>query len=400
VLPDAPIESIETPVLPTATRLAPPALNANDFPALESCYRVRAPEKAVSTQPVHRFFIPIAILVLVLVGYNLFIHHTAKSTYRHHLLTSLSEIPLDTDFLFLGNSLVEAGCDTSAFRDGWPAVQNAPRPVNIALGATSPVEHYLILKHALDQPIRPRTLVYGFFDDQLCAPSRGDWADLVGNRAFSYYFPDEAAELYAPGSSLKKWQLRIIGHIPMLAERSSFWGKVELVRRGIEDIGMPKHQTTRYGRVQDFAALEAADLPSFNRRCEAILSKPAAFSPAIGKIIELAQHHQIKLIFLEMPMPSRHRDIFYSSPAWLHMRAYLQSLAQQNHAQYLCASDWVADDRNFEDATHLNETGARYFSSQLAKVLSQSPLLDRTAVERKISWQDSSAKAAPPFVDK
>jgi hypothetical protein len=323
-------------------------------------------------KPVRRLFVPMAILLLVLVGYNLIIHRTAKSTLRHHLLTSLSEIPLDTDFLFLGNSLVEAGCDTSAFRDAWPTGQTAPKSVNIALGATSPVEHYLILKRALDRPIHPKCLIYGFFDDQLNAPVRGDWADLVGNRAFSYYFPDEAAALYSPGSSLKKWQLRIVGHIPMLAERSSFWGKVELLRRAIEDIGMPKHQTTRYGRVQDFAALEAADLPSFNQRCHTILGQRTGFSAPVHEILQLAEQHGMSVIFLEMPMPSRHRNIFYSSPAWSEMRAYLQTLAEQNHARYLSASDWVSDDKDFEDATHLNEQGARYFSAKLAESLSRS----------------------------
>lgn len=326
---------------------------------------------ARATRPLKRLFIPLGILLLIIIGCNLLIHHTAKSTYRHHLLTSLSEIPLDTDFLFLGNSLVEAGCNPSAFRDAWPASQSPPKPVNIALGATSPVEHYLILKHALDRPIHSKYLVYGFFDDQLNAPVRGDWADLVGNRAFSYYFPDEAAALYAPGSSFKKWQLRIIGHIPMLAERSSFWGKVELLRRGIEDIGMPKQQTTRYGRAKDFAALEAADLPSFNQRCDAILSQRSGFSVAIRKMVELAQGHGITLVFLEMPMPSRHRNIFYSSSAWNEMRSYLQTLARQNGATYISASDWIEDDQAFEDATHLNEQGAKQFSAKLAGFLSR-----------------------------
>lgn len=352
-MPDAPTQLVVTPVFQPAIQCAE---NASETSA---------------SRPVKRLFFPLGILVLILFGYNLLIHHTAKSTFRHHLLTSLAEIPLDTDFLFLGNSLVEAGCDPSTFRAAWPVAQSTPRPVNIALGATSPVEHYLILKQALGRPIHPKYLVYGFFDDQLNAPSRGDWADLVGNRAFSYYFPDEAAALYAPGSSFKKWQMRIIGHIPMLAERSSFWGKVELLRRDIEDIGMPKQQTTRYGRVKDFAALEAADLPSFNQRCNAILSQHAGFSPAIRKIVELAQEQGITVIFLEMPMPSRHRNIFYSSSAWNQMRAYLQTLAQQNHAIYLSASDWMKDDQAFEDATHLNEQGAKQFSARLAETLSQ-----------------------------
>jgi len=332
-------------------------------------------------QPARRLFVPLGILSFILIGYNVVIHQTAKSTYRHHLLASLSEIPIDTDVLFLGNSLVEAGCDTSAFHEAWPNAASAPRAVNVALGATSPVEHYLIFKRALDQPIHPKFVVYGFFDDQLNASSRGDWADLVGNRAFSYYFPDEAAELYSPGSSFKKWEMRIIGHIPMLAERSSFWGKVELVRRSMEDVGMPKHKTTRFGRVQDFAALEAADLPSFNRRCDCILSQRSGFSPAIGKIVELSQQHGITLIFLEMPMPSRHREVFYSSAAWSAMRTYLRELAQENHAQYICASDWMTDDKHFEDATHLNERGAKAFSAKLARVLSQ-PEYGRLALGR------------------
>lgn len=372
MLPETPIQPVATPLFQSATQSAAPALGQDFFQKTKPREPIiKTSDKSSSIRPFKRLFIPLAILLLVLLGYNLLIHHTAKSTFRHHLLTSLSEIPLDTDFLFLGNSLVEAGCDTSAFREAWPIAQSAPRPVNIALGATSPIEHYLILKHALERPIHPKYLIYGFFDDQLNAPSRGDWADLVGNRAFSYYFPDEAAALYAPGSSIKKWQLRIVGHVPMLAERSSFWGKVELLRRSIEEIGMPKQQTTRYGRVQDFAALEAADLPSFNRRCDAILSKGTGFSPAIGKIIELAQQHGITLIFLEMPMPLRHRDIFYSSPSWTQMRAYLQTLAGQNHAVYLSASDWIADDKSFEDATHLNEEGAKEFSAKLAETLSR-----------------------------
>ena len=134
---------------------------------------------------------------------------------------------------------------------------------------------------------------------------------------------------------------------------------------------MPKQEVNRYGRVQDFAALEAADLPSFNRRCNAIVSRRTGFSPAIHEIIQVAREHGIKVVLLEMPLPSRHRNIFYSSPAWGEMRAYLQSLAQQNHATYLAASNWIQDDKEFEDATHLNEEGAKEFSRKLAVAISR-----------------------------
>jgi hypothetical protein len=201
----------------------------------------------------------------------------------------------------------------------------------------------------------------------------GDWSDLVGNRAFSYYFPKEAAELYAPGSRLKEWQLEFTAAVPMLSERSSLWGKVEQLRRKFEDVGMPKQKSNRFGRVQDFAALEATDVPSFNRRCSAVVTNRVGFSAPLQKIIELGREHGATVVLLEMPMPSRHRSVFYSSPAWGDLRSYLQTLARENHLVYMPASDWVKDDANFEDVTHLNERGAKTFSTQLAAALAQLP---------------------------
>jgi len=58
------------------------------------------------------------------------------------------------------------------------------------------------------------------------------------------------------------------------------------------------------------------------------------------------------------------------------MRAYLQSLAQQNHAVYVSAGNWIEDDKDFEDATHLNERGAKDFSAKLAETLSHASYED------------------------
>jgi len=316
-------------------------------------------------------FIPLAVALLILIGYNVLINRTAQTSQRRQLLARLDRIPLSTDCLFLGNSIVEAGCDADTFKSAWPT--NSVQPINLALGATSPVEHYLILKHALERPLHPKYLIYGFFDDQLNAPVHGDLPDLVGNRAFSYYFPDDAAALYSPGSWFKKYQMRILGHVPMFAERSSLWGKVELLRRRFEEIGMPKQKTNRYGRVEDFAALEAKDVPAFNQRCQAVVNGQQGFSPPLREIIRLAREHGANVILVEMPMPSKHRETFYASPRWLELRAYLQSLAKQERATYLAASDWVPDDQDFEDVTHLNEAGAKHFSVRLATAIAQIP---------------------------
>ncbi len=316
-----------------------------------------------------RLIISVSVLVVVLVAYNLMIARAARSSQRRHMLSTISELPADTDCVFLGNSLVEAGCDIEAFKETWPTGKASLKPANLALGATSPVEHYLILSQALRRPLKIKYLIYGFFDDQLNASVRGDWEDLVGNRAFSYYFPREASALYAPGHWLKNLELSVVGRIPMLSERSSLWGKVESLRWKFEEVGMPKHKVNRFGRVDDFSALEAADAAEFTKRCDSVLSQKAGFSGPVQEIIRVAKAHGARVILVEMPMPSSHRSRFYSSGAWMRLRAHIESLAANEGALYVPAADWVRDDRKFEDATHLNEEGAKVFSRQLAQAL-------------------------------
>jgi hypothetical protein len=318
-----------------------------------------------------RLGIPLVFVLVALVGYNLVIARTARSSQRRQLLARIENIPADTDCLFLGNSLVEAGCDMQSFQSAWPNATTTPKAINVALGATSTVEHYLILKRALQNRSHLKYVIYGFFDDQLNTAPSGPWSDLIGNRALSYYFPDDAAAMYAPGSWLKKWQLRLTARIPMLAERSSLWGKVDALRRNLDEVGMPRHKTNRFGRVQDFGALEAADAASFERRCRAVTDGEKGFSRPVQEIIRLACQNGATVILVEMPMPSRHRNLFYSSPAWNGLRGHLTSLARKENAVYVSASDWIQDDRDFEDATHLNEQGARKFSSELAQAVAR-----------------------------
>ncbi|HWF19483.1 MAG TPA: hypothetical protein VG754_09445, partial [Verrucomicrobiae bacterium] len=306
------------------------------------------------------------LALLLLVAVNALIARAARVSLRRQFLTRLEALPQNVDCMFLGNSLVEAGCDANAFIAAWPDKKHPPVAVNLGLGATTPVEHYLVLKQALARCPHPKYLIYGFFDDQLNQTVNGRYCDLVGNRAFSYYFPEDAAAFYTPGSRFEAWKMRVIGHIPMLAERSSLWGKVELLRRRISEIGMPHQKINRFGRVSDFANLEAQDVPSFIQRCESIVRERKDFSPPIREILRLAREHGVTVFLVEMPMPTQHRKLFYSLPAWQDLRAHLQTLATREHAYYIPASDWVADDNKFEDAVHLNERGAAFFSDALA----------------------------------
>jgi len=318
-----------------------------------------------------RLLIPIAIALMIMLAYNAAIAIAAKKTQRQHLLSAIEQLPPATDCLFLGNSLMEAGGDPGAFESSWVATNSPPMAANLGLGATTPVEHYLILKQALSRPVHVKYVIYGFFDDQLNAAPDGAWEDLVGNRAFSYYFPKEAAAFYAPHSRFTEWRMEMTEHIPMVAERSSLWDRVELVRRQLDEIGMPKQKVNRFGRMGDFNALEAKDAPDFTRRCDAIVRGGKGFSAPIQAMIDLAQEHGAKFLLVEMPMSPRHLETFYSLPVWTELRAHLQSLARAQHVTYITASDWVTDGGSFEDTVHLNEQGARIFSARLGAALSQ-----------------------------
>jgi hypothetical protein len=318
-----------------------------------------------------RLFVPLCISLLILFAYNFLISLAAKKTHRQHLLGVIDHLPPSTECIFLGNSLIEAGCDATAFQSAWPQSRQTPSAVNLGLGATTPVEHYLILKRALSQPVHIKYVIYGFFDDQLNVPASGNWEDLIGNRAFSYYFPDGAAALYAPHSRLTEYRMELTGRIPMLAERSSLWDKVELLRRRLNQIGMPPQKVNRFGRVADFSALEAKDVPSFVQRCDAIVRARQSLSAPIQAMIDLAHQRGAKFYFVEMPMSPRHLETFYSLPVWTQMRAHLQWLAMQQNVTYITAADWVPNGTDFEDAVHLNEQGARAFSARLATTLSE-----------------------------
>src|SRR5438105_3491604 len=91
---------------------------------------------AAKSRAIQRLGLPLIFVMIALVGYNLVIERTASSSQRRQLLARIETLPAETDCLFVGNSLVEAGCDIQSFAAGWPDAKSAPKAVNVALGAT------------------------------------------------------------------------------------------------------------------------------------------------------------------------------------------------------------------------------------------------------------------------
>ena len=318
-----------------------------------------------------RFSLQILIALIVLAGANVLIARMAKNSVPRQLIRQIDAHP-DATFLASGNSLVAAAFDEEQFHTAWnaappPGGENV-QPLNIALGATESVEQLLLLRHAFAVDHSANVIVYGFFDLQLTKHLTGGWNDLTGNRAMSYYVePYFAADVYAPESRLQLIQVGLVSHVPMLVERLTLWSKVEKMRRKMEEIGMPPVKTNEFGRAGDFKAMET-DLASFKKSCVDCATDNLDLTPSVALMIEAAKSRNATFVFVEMPMQSQHRKLYYDTPEWKAYEDHIKAISEQKGVLFVNASDWLPDD-HFADDLHAGPEGAVDFSKRLAEVL-------------------------------
>jgi len=303
--------------------------------------------------------VQIVVTLVVLVGANGGVALLARNSVPRQLLRHCALAEPATD-LFLGNSTMAAGFDEAEFTAASPD----RRGVNAALGATSPVEHYLIYSRQVRH--RGATIHYGFLDTQLTDPTSGDWGTLVGNRAMAYYVdPETAIRFYAPDDPVRAWEMRLVRRVPAFVERQTIWAKVERVRRTLSEVGLPKKDTNRFGRAEDFALLEPTDPTEFAQRCRRVVDDRVPLNGAVAAILQLAAEQGVRAVVIEMPMTQEHRRRFYSTPEWAAYRQYVTALIHDAGGVYLDASDWVGTE-GFADHLHLNADGAKVFTRRIA----------------------------------
>jgi hypothetical protein len=318
-----------------------------------------------------RFALQIIIALLMLAGANVLIARMTRNSVPRQLLRQIDS-HRDATLLASGNSLMAAAFDEDLFLGAWnaspPPVSTEIKPLNIALGASRTVEQLLLLRHAFSENSKANVVVYGFFDTQLTEIPTGGWSDLTGNRAMSYYVePYFAADLYAPKSRLELIQMGVIGHVPMLVERLTLWAKVEKMRRRLEEIGMPHAKTSEFGRASDFKAMET-DLVDFKSICRGVVNQNLPLAPSVDQMVEATSARHAKFVFVEMPMNTAHRTVYYSTAEWHAYEQHLRAISDAAGALFINASDWLPDD-HFADDLHANEDGRIDFSKRLAAVL-------------------------------
>lgn len=264
--------------------------------------------------------------------------------------------------LLCGNSLMAAAGDA-------PGMEAAlgKHVVNIALGATYPVEHVIILEHAL--ATAPRAIIYGFFDRQLSEDTTATWRDIFGNRTVGLVGdPTTAMEFYCKTAPRNRLGLLMAAHLPSMQDRASVWAKVEILRRKMAELGFPKEKTNTFGRAADFTLLESNDPSRMERDLEAARSKTPVWNAAIDRLLQDAGKNGARFVFVRMPMTSKHRANTYETEAYKRYFARVSSDAAARGAEVIDAAEWLPDSA-FADAIHAGPEGALAFSSRLGREL-------------------------------
>jgi hypothetical protein len=307
------------------------------------------------------FAIQVAVFAALLGALNIAIQRLTVNAVPRQLLRSIDSTS-HVESLLAGNSLVAAGLDASTYA----ATRGRGVALNIALGSTSPIEHDLLFRRAL--ALRPARLVYGFFDAQLTESPSVGWTDLFGNRAAAFYVePDVAERFIADGDRWRRYEFRVLRHVPMFVERATIWARVERWRRWLKDLGMPEEAEGRFGRIADFAELEPLAPAEFRASCSIVVAARTPLSAPILDLLVEARRHGTAVQIVEMPQSAAHRTRYYDTPEWAAYRRYVEDEVRRLGATYVQASDWMPDTA-FEDGMHLSAAGARTFSVRLASV--------------------------------
>jgi hypothetical protein len=312
----------------------------------------------------------------ILVAFNFFVLHAAQNSVPRQLMRHM-DATRGITHLALGNSLVAAGFDPSAFE-----ASMAPEPVvafNAGLGASGTVEHLMILQRALRGAATVKVVIYGFYDFQLTDAPAATVTDLFGNRAVAFYLD--------PGLARRSYEMRLserlkfdlLRHVPMMVERAAIWANVERMRREMGEVGMPPADTNRFGRVTDFALLEARSPTDFESQCNRLTDQDARLSQPVVDMTAAAHAHGAQVVIVEMPMHPYHRSHFYALGAWDKYRDHLRKLVEAEHATYLNASDWIEGGNQFADHLHLAPSGATTFTRRLAAEIREMDFKSATA---------------------
>ena len=316
--------------------------------------------------PKRIFFLALAGILLLLVAVDYGVARISRNTISRWTMGRVRQ-STGAQAIALGNSLIGVGFNEPSF-DAGMGLDKQSGSISLAMGGSSGIEQLLMLRYALQQGMRPRIVLFGFFDFTLTHPLEYTTRDLIGNRALLYYMEPEYARRFYHLSLHDRAEFEIMRHFELFVDRGTVWERIELVRRALAQQGMPPEPASAMGRSVDFAMLEYPSAPAFIAECGRASRNPLI--PAVREIALQAEAAGAKVYFVEMPMPPDHVQMFYDQPQWsAGYRVHLQQMLGGLGAAYIDASHWMPDEDSFQDPLHLTYAGAQEFSRRLGESL-------------------------------
>lgn len=309
----------------------------------------------------------IAVAAVVLAVADIGATRLTRNSMPKQTIRALHAAPSTINVLGIGNSLMAAGFDTGEVRQALAAAGKDAVVHNAALGATGLIEHLMLTRTALNGH-HVDTLVYGFFDHQMYDDVPAGNAEIFGNRNLLYLDPALTLQ-YAPFGLLDRVLFRIFSASTLLRERGTLWAMIERARRRAGSLGLPAKAENQFGRVDDFALLEAGDTATFDAAIQRPRGAGDVLAPPTRALLHDAAARGTRVVVVQMPMPPSHRQRFYFSPPWRAFRDRTKESVEAEGARYLDASQWENEADGFTDGLHLSVDGARRFSQRLAAAL-------------------------------
>lgn len=227
------------------------------------------------------------IAVVIVVAADLLTQRLALNSVPRQVMRTIVQAPASIDVLGIGNSLIAAGFDPITVeqistKSGRPCVA-----VNAGLGASGVIEHLILMRLAFRHHA-VKTVIYGFFDQQLSSDVIEKNSELIGNHSMLYYQEPQLTLQYAHFDMLERLSFQVYRQSALLRERSSIWAKIEKLRRAMGSVGMPPRESNQFGRKDDFSLLEATDSQSFALACQNVIRSGEFLSAPVRALLQQA----------------------------------------------------------------------------------------------------------------
>ncbi|WP_373529493.1 DUF1574 family protein [Nostoc sp.] len=277
---------------------------------------------------------------------------------------------LTSDILFMGNSRVAAGIKPGVITQASNKSLGYPvSSYNLGVGSTPFGIHYLLFKHLVKQGKQPKTLIYGFVDNDLTDTIFFDDAYLAQvsrTEDFPLLFEKSLLTIDSRSDLVVKKISRVYRYRFLLRE---VLGKV-LKNSQIKASKINNNA----GGFEDFRNIVRKEavtqlIISEEIRYKELYSNPKlwAFEPSktyLQDFIRLASQAKVKVIFVEMPITHLHNQMaqksFYRKEYFEQLRRYLI-----NYGIPLYNLSEMESDNQIPDTMHLSDEGATSFTQIL-----------------------------------